>query len=282
MIVKNIVKSLKNSSVSNEEILKYANLIYEALKKVRKENPLAPSITNTVTINFVANAQLACGGSAAMVYLPDEGEMMARISKSMYINMGTQFTCYEETLPRTARACLECGNNWVLDPVGIGIGEQRTKILSQFKEFKPKIIRANASEIIALASLWDLVEKSENTVRGVDSTDEVSSAKDAAVALAKYTGGAVAVSGKTDLVTDGTTTFLCEGGSKYLPMITGAGCSLGGVCAVYANVTTPFVAALTATFLYNAAAIIAEKKSRGPGSFMQNFLDAVYEISCTQ
>ena len=104
MIVKNIVKSLKNSSVSNEEILKYANLIYEALKKVRKENPLAPSITNTVTINFVANAQLACGGSAAMVYLPDEGEMMARISKSMYINMGTQFTCYEETLPRTARA----------------------------------------------------------------------------------------------------------------------------------------------------------------------------------
>ena len=52
MIVKNIVKSLKNSSVSNEESLKYANLIYEALKKVRKENPLAPSITNTVTINF--------------------------------------------------------------------------------------------------------------------------------------------------------------------------------------------------------------------------------------
>ena len=130
--------------------------------------------------------------------------------------------------------------------------------------------------------MWGLVEKSENTVRGVDSTDEVSSAKDAAVALAKYTGGAVAVSGKTDLVTDGTTTFLCEGGSKYLPMITGAGCSLGGVCAVYANVTTPFVAALTATFLYNAAAVIAEKKSRGPGSFMKNFLDAVYEISCTQ
>lgn len=282
MILKNIVKSLKNSPARKEEILKYGKLMCEALKKVRKENPLAPSITNTVTINFVANAQLACGGSAAMVYLPDEGEMMAGISKSMYVNMGTQFPCYEESLPRTARACLECGNNWVLDPVGIGIGEQRTKILNQFKEYKPKIIRANASEVIALASLWNLVEKTENNVRGVDSTDDVLSAKDAAIALARYTGGAVAVSGKTDLVTDGTTVFLCDGGSEYLPMITGAGCSLGGVCAVYANVTTPFVAALTATFLYNYAAAKAEKKSRGPGSFQQNFLDAVYSISCEE
>ncbi|WP_407399543.1 hydroxyethylthiazole kinase [Treponema sp.] len=253
--------------------------VNSALEAVRKNNPLAPSITNTVTINFVANAQLACGGSAAMVYLADEGEMMAKISRSMYINMGTQFTCYPETLPRTAKACIESGNNWVLDPVGIGIGEQRESILKQFKETKPKIIRANASEVIALASLWELTEKKESGVRGVDSTDEVLSAKDAAVALAKYTGGAVTVSGKVDLVTDGTTTVLCHGGSEYLPMITGAGCSLGGVCAVYGNVTTPFYAALTATVLYNEAAMKAEKKAKGPGSFQPLFLDQLYQIS---
>lgn len=253
--------------------------VNSALEMVRKNNPLAPSITNTVTINLVANAQLACGGSAAMVYLADEGEMMAKISKSMYINMGTQFTCYPETLSRTGKACVENKNNWVLDPVGIGIGEQRGTILKQFKEYKPKIIRANASEVIALASLWGLTEKTENTVRGVDSTDEVLSAKDAAVAIAKFTEGAVAVSGKTDLVTDGTTTVLCHGGSEFLPMITGAGCSLGGVCSVYANVTTPFFAALTATVLYNEASMKAEKISKGPGSFQVNFLDQIYQVS---
>ena len=47
--------------------------IVKAVEEVRATNPMAGSVTNTVTIDFVANAQLAVGGSAAMVYLPDEG-----------------------------------------------------------------------------------------------------------------------------------------------------------------------------------------------------------------
>lgn len=253
--------------------------INSALKTVKKTNPLAPSITNSVTINFVANAQLACGGSAAMVYLEDEGEMMAKISKSMYINLGTLFSWSAETLQSTVKACEQVCNNWVLDPVGIGIGKQRTNLLEMFKEYKPKIIRANASEVIALASLWNLIEKKENNVRGVDSTEEVMLAKDAAIALAKFTCGAVAVSGKVDLITDSINTVLCYGGSSYLPIITGSGCSLGGVCSVYANVTSPFYAALTATVLYNEAAIKAEKKAKGPGTFHSLFIDQLYNVS---
>ena len=48
--------------------------IIEAVHQVKSTNPMAPSITNTVTINFVANTQIAVGGSAAMVYMPDEGK----------------------------------------------------------------------------------------------------------------------------------------------------------------------------------------------------------------
>lgn len=48
----------------------------KAVEEIRATNPMAGSITNTVTIDFVANAQLAVGGSAAMVYLPDEGEAL--------------------------------------------------------------------------------------------------------------------------------------------------------------------------------------------------------------
>ena len=47
--------------------------VVKAVEEIRATNPMAGSITNTVTIDFVANAQLAVGGSAAMVYLPDEG-----------------------------------------------------------------------------------------------------------------------------------------------------------------------------------------------------------------
>ena len=58
--------------------------------------------------------------------------------------------------------------------------------------------------------------------------------------------------------------------------ITGAGCSLGGVCAVYAAVTDPFTAALTATQIYNLAGRRAQEISKAPASFQMNFLDNLY------
>ncbi len=252
--------------------------IKTAVECVQRENPLAPSITNSVTINLVANAQLAVGGSAAMVYLPDEGEGMAAVGGAMYINMGTLQPIYEETLPRTAKALQAAGRPWVLDPVGLGIGGLRTKLIAGFKATKPSIIRGNASEILALAKLWALsAEASRNSApRGVDSVDEVAAAEPAAIALARWTGGAVAVSGEADLVTDGEQVVYSTGGSKLLTRITGAGCSLGGVAAVYAAVASPFIAALTATAIYNLAGSRAEQKVRGPGHFQVQFLDELY------
>ena len=154
--------------------------IARAAQQVRATNPMAGSITNTVTINFVANAQIAVGGSAAMVYLPDEGEFLAKAGGATYINVGTLFPIYRETLPRTARVLCEEGKPWVLDPVAIGIGEMRTDLLAQFKEFKPTIIRGNASEVIALANLWEVAgDGGASQVRGVDSTQAVDEARTA-------------------------------------------------------------------------------------------------------
>ncbi len=90
--------------------------IIETVKIVKETNPMAGSITNTVTINFVANAQLAAGGSAAMVYLPDEEEFLALAGGATYINVGTLFPIYEETLPLTAKALFTIKNPgcWIL------------------------------------------------------------------------------------------------------------------------------------------------------------------------
>lgn len=257
------------------DMLKQA--IEQAAATVRQTNPLTPSITNTVTINFVANAQLAVGGSAAMVYLPDEGEGLARICDAMYINVGTLFPIYAETLPKTAKTLHEEQKPWVLDPVAIGLGKMRTDLLTQFKEYKPSIIRGNASEIIALARLWNVSGGSAvSDVRGVDSTDTVQAAKDAAMALASWTGGAVAVSGKEDLITDGKQVALSRGGSPMMPCITGTGCSLGGVMAVYAAAADPFVAAVTGAAVYNLAGSRAEQYVKGTGSFQTAFIDELY------
>lgn len=260
-----------------EEIKKCVNL-------VKSQKPLAPSITNTVTVNFVANAQIAAGGSAAMVYLPDEGEFVSEIGAAVYINAGTMFPVYEESLPRTAKRLFELKKNWVLDPVGIGIGSLRTKILSYMKDFPPSIVRGNASEVIALAKLWGLkLENSSNGPKGVDTVDSVKDAENAAMLLANYInekraglGAAVAVSGVEDLITDGKTLVYSKGGSHFMEKITGSGCSLGGVCAVYAGLSSPFIAALTASQLYNLAGKRAESKVNAPASFQQAFLDEIY------
>lgn len=61
--------------------------------------------------------------------------------------------------------------------------------------------------------------------------------------------------------------------------ITGSGCSLGGVVAVYAAVASPFIASLTATAVYNLAGRRAEGKVDGPGSFQTAFLDELYKAT---
>ena len=254
--------------------------IIKAVEEVKQTNPMAGSITNSVTINFVANAQLAVGGSAAMVYLPDEGVFLAQAGGASYINVGTLLPIYEKSLPLMAKTLYDNKKAWVLDPVAVGIGEMRTQLLQTFKKYKPSIIRGNASEIIALAGLWELEGGTElSKVRGVDTTDEVRSAIPAAISLARWTNGAVAVSGQIDLITDGSQVAFSTGGSYLMTRITGAGCALGGVMAVYSAVAAPFVAALAGPAVFNLAGKRAESKVEGPGSFQAVFIDELYKAS---
>ena len=246
----------------------------KAVEEIRATNPMAGSITNTVTIDFVANAPLAVGGSAAMVYLPDEGEALVAGGGAIYLNMGTLFPIYEQTIPRAAKAAHDAGKPWVLDPVGLGIGSLRTQLVNELKQYKPAIVRGNASEIIALSGLWGLEGESADLsrVRGVDTTDTVDAARDAAVALARYTGGAVVVSGEVDLITDGTTVAKSHGGSPLMS-------KQGGVLAVYACATDPFTAAVCGTAVYNVAGTRAAAVADAPASFKVAFIDELYRAT---
>lgn len=254
--------------------------IAKAVDDTHATTPLAGSITNFVTIDFVANAQLAAGGSAAMVYLPDEGEALGEISGAFYINLGTMLPSHEETIIHTARALCEQNTPWVLDPVGIGMGAVRGRILAALRDTPPSIIRCNASEAIALAQAWNLdVGNATSGVKGVDSTDSVESARYAALALARHINGAVAVSGALDLVTDGQLIAYSEGGSPLMCKVTGFGCSLGGVIAVYASCADAFTAAVTGTAAYNFAATRAAARTDAPASFKVSFLDELYHAT---
>ncbi|MDD6373604.1 MAG: hydroxyethylthiazole kinase [Bifidobacteriaceae bacterium] len=251
-----------------------------AAQTVRDTTPLAQAVTNFVTINFVANAQLAAGGTAAMSFLPDDVIDTAKICNASYINVGTLQPYYKEAFPEIAKAFAGMKHPWVLDPVAAGIGETRTSILMAFKDYPPTVIRGNASEIITLARMWGCIAQAEGTrPQGVESVDDVDTAHDAAQHLARFIGGAVAVSGAIDLVTDGDATYRLTGGSLYMTKITGAGCSLGGVTATYLAVTDPLTAAVAASAHYNVAGSAAEGAAHGPGSFQTEFVDALWNAT---
>ena len=268
--------------------------IADAVHAVRDTTPLAQSFTNFVTINLVANAQLAAGGTAAMSYLPDDVLDIAAICGATYINVGTLLPFYKDALADIARGLHDQGKPWVLDPVAAGLGATRTAILESFRDVPPTIVRGNASEIIVLDRMWGLADAdaaADDGTRpaGVESVDEVDSAIPAARRLARHLAahspngqGAVAVSGAVDFVTDGTHDYRLPGGSALMTKITGAGCSLGGVVGTYLAVADPLTAAMAASLHFNRAGEIAEAAAHGPGSFQTEFLDALWNVTAEQ
>lgn len=296
--------SFANNNLSNLNDLDSGDPVRESIRKaaqaVRDTTPLAQSFTNFVTINLVANAQLAAGGTAAMSFLPDDIAGGEAASGASYINVGTLLPFYKDALKEIVEKFQADHHRWVLDPVAAGLGTTRTAILKSFKAAPPTIIRGNASEVIKLQEMWELpldegddsdlasAKQSSGPV-GVESADDVEAAEAAARTLARYIAkfdaqgqGAVAVSGETDLVTDGERTYRLPGGSAMMTKITGAGCSLGGVTATYLAVADPLTAALAASALYNRASETGETKSHGPGSFQVAFLDGLWATTPEQ
>jgi hydroxyethylthiazole kinase len=253
--------------------------ISKAIADAHAKNPLVGSWTNFVTINLVANTQLAVGGRAAMCFMPDEAYPLASISQAIYINIGTLQPIAAKALPKAAQAAAELNKPWVLDPVAAGLGDSRNAVIKALKPSKPTVIRGNASEIITLSNLWDLQTESKGNVEGVDATQTVDDAMFAAKKLAEWTGGAVAVSGEVDMALNSKRVFRIRGGSTLLKKITGAGCSLGGVMTVYASVTDPLTAALTGSVVYKWASQTAEGGCKGSGSFQTAFIDSLSSLN---
>ena len=181
---------MSDDSSANDALGTLRAAIKQAVMDVREQTPLAQSFTNFVTINLVANAQLAAGGTAAMSYLPDDVIATAEIAGSNYINVGTLLPFFKDALPEIARKLHENGKTWVLDPVAAGIGETRTFILESFRDAPPTIVRGNASEVIALDAMWGLADadSTDPTTRpaGVEAVDEVDAAIDAAKRVARH------------------------------------------------------------------------------------------------
>ncbi|MCU1531123.1 MAG: hydroxyethylthiazole kinase [Arthrobacter sp.] len=246
----------------------------QLLEELRVQSPLVQCVTNAVVTNFTANVLLAIGAAPAMVDIPSEAGEFASVASAVLINLGTPREEQRAAMVEAVQAANAAETPWVLDPVAIGALSVRTELAHQLVGLRPRIIRGNASEILALAGAGV-------GGRGVDSTEGSLAALEAAKHLAASFSSTVAVSGAVDLIVgpDGEAVGVANG-HPLLTQVTGGGCALGAVMAAFAALTDdPLLAATAATGVYTVAAEQAAVRAQGPGSFAVEFVDRLSGIT---
>jgi hydroxyethylthiazole kinase len=246
-----------------------AAYVAEGVDRVRREAPLVHNVTNLVAMSLSANVLIAAGASPIMSAAPEEAGDLAAISGALVVNIGTLTSEWISGAHAAVAGARRAGRPWVLDPVGVGATAFRREAARALIVHKPRIIRGNASEILALA-------EGSTGGRGVDSTAAASAAADAAKSLAAGTGAVVAATGAVDLVTDGTRTIEVANGHDLLTLTTASGCALTALIGAWtATLADPLHATAGALAAYGIAAELAAARAAGCGSFVPALLDAL-------
>lgn len=244
------------------------------LKDIRKQAPLVHNITNYVVMNTTANALLAVGASPVMAHAIEEVEAITSIASSLVVNMGTLSKSWVEAMQLAMTKANELKKPIVFDPVGVGASPYRTETaLTLMNDYKPSVIRGNASEIMALAQL-------SNSTKGVDSTISSDNALNAAQALSKTLKNTIVISGATDYIITNERVDKVTTGSPMMAKVTGMGCTATSIIGACVAVNSDYhEAAHNAMKLMGKAGVMAAKTAKGSGSFQMNFIDALYKMA---
>lgn len=246
----------------------------EAFAALHTQTPLVHNITNFVVMNFVANTLLAAGAAPVMAHAHNEVEDMTAIAGALALNIGTLTDYWVESMLLAGRKANALDVPVILDPVGAGATGLRTEAAHTImRTVKCAVLRGNASEIMA-------VYGAGAGAKGVDSVNTVDEAVNVALALACQTSVVVAVTGATDIVTNGRRTLQIANGDPLMGRITGMGCAVTAIIAAFLAVEPePLLAAAYGLALMGVAGESAKTTAKGPGTFMAAFLDALYNLT---
>lgn len=246
------------------------------LKQVQNAKPLVHNMTNVVVTNFTANGLYALGASPVMAYAPEEVADMAKIAGALVLNIGTLSSELIDAMIIAGQSANEHGVPVLLDPVGAGATRFRTEsALRILSEVHVSLVRGNAAEVANLLG-------EGGAIKGVDAgeSDTYENASLAVRAARKF-GAVVAITGREDVIADGTACRGISGGDALLTQVTGTGCLLTSVLGAFAAVCPDMLLAGTAglAFYGTAAARAAERTAAfGPGSFQIAFLDELAKL----
>ncbi len=174
----------------------------------------------------------------------------------------------------TGRHANDLGIPVVLDPVGAGATAFRTASTRRLLEaLDIAVLKGNAGEIGVLAGTG-------GSVRGVDSAgitaDPVATVRE----CASSTGTVVAMTGETDLVTDGRRVYAVRNGSPLMERLSGTGCMAASITGAFAAVAGDLpVSSAAALAAFGLAGERAEVEARGPYSFRAALFDELAALT---
>lgn len=257
--------------------MEFKKAVSQLLLEVREQKPLVHHITNYVTVNDCANVVLALGGSPVMADDRNEVEEMVSIASALVINIGTLNSRTIESMILAGKKANKLGVPVILDPVGIGATQLRTKTAQEIiQEVKIAVVRGNMSEIRALSGL-------AAKTRGVDSGDDFQGGREIALGLARKLNCTVAVTGAKDIISDGYKTACIENGHPMLAKVTGTGCMATSLVGTYCGITKDYflaaAAGITTMGLAGEKAFQALGKQDGIGTFKVRLFDCIFNLS---
>lgn len=262
------------------------------LAMVREARPLVHQITSPVSSNLSAGVVLAVGASPIMAWAREESGEVAGSAQTIVLNTGMLTPESLGAMIRAGKEAHRLGIPVVLDPVGAMASAWRLKaILSLLREIRVTVIRGNVGEIAVLSNEPTEAESflTRNRVllhgaKGVDGPLSFPDAEAVAVLTARRWGCVVAATGRRDWVTDGQERFWIEHGSPLMGRVIGCGCALSALVGVFVAVERripprPVEAVSAAIAFYGWAGEVAAARVRGPGGFVPELLDVLYQTS---
>jgi hydroxyethylthiazole kinase len=228
----------------------------DILARLRTKGPRVHCITNAVAQSFTANALLAAGAVPSMTIAPDEiAEFVAR-AHALLVNLGTLDRERREAAEIAIEKAIDERRPWVLDPVFADRSRQRVAFARTVVARKPWSVHLNDAEFTALA--------------GTAPTD---------AALERYALDrrcVIALTGATDVVTDGGRRAKIANGAPVMSRVTAMGCAGAAVVAACLAVEAdPWTATAAGLLTFAVAGECAAARARGPGSFAVEMLDAL-------
>jgi hydroxyethylthiazole kinase len=231
----------------------------DLLARLRARAPRIHCITNAVAQNFTANVLLAAGCVPSMTLSGEEIGAFVAGAQGLLVNLGTFDAERRQATTIAVEAAVQRKLPWVLDPVFVDRAPQRAAFARDLIGQQPTVVRLNHAEFATLAG-------------GVSSRDQ-------AMAYARANGVVVALSGETDLVTDGNRAAAIANGHPLMAKVTAMGCAGSAVLAACLAVEPDaFRAAGAALAIMGVAGELAAEQSEGPGSFAIAIVDALHNL----